>query len=47
MTFVARGRNKEQGGHIALMTAVVALPISLAVVFTVELSALSGERTKM
>jgi Flp pilus assembly protein TadG len=42
-----QARKRGQRGHIALITAVAALPISLAVVCAVELTALSGERAKM
>ena len=40
-------RKRGQRGQLALITALVALPMSLAVVFAVELTALSGERSKM
>lgn len=40
-------RKRAQRGQLALITALVAVPMSLAVVFVVELTALSGERSKM
>lgn len=47
MTLNSLARKRRQRGQLALITALVALPMSLAVVFTVELTALSGERGKM
>ena len=38
---------RGQRGQLALITAIVALPLSVAVVFAAELTALSGERSKM
>ena len=47
MDLKARDRKRGQRGQIALITALVAAPVSIAVVFAVELTALSGERAKM
>jgi hypothetical protein len=47
MALKALIKKRGQRGHIALITAVIAMPVSLVVVFAVEMTALSGERTKM
>jgi hypothetical protein len=47
MAVKSKARKHGQRGQLALITALVAIPMSLAVVFTVELTALSGERGKM
>ncbi len=47
MSMKSRTKKRGQRGQLALITALVAVPMSLAVVFAVELTALSGERSKM
>jgi hypothetical protein len=47
MALILPGRKRGQRGHIALITALIALPVSLAVVLAVEFTSLSAERGKM
>lgn len=47
MALISPGRKRGQRGHIALITALIAIPVSLAVVLAVEFTSLSAERGKM
>lgn len=47
MVVNSQARKRRQRGQLALITALIAMPMTVAVVFAVELAALSGERTKM
>ena len=47
MAVRSKALKQGQRGQLALITALAALPMSLAVVFAAELAALSGERSKM
>ena len=47
MVVNSQARKRGQRGQLALITALIAMPMSVAVVFAAELAALSGERSKM
>lgn len=47
MAVRSQALKRGQRGQLAMITALVALPMSVAVVFAAELTALSGERSKM
>lgn len=47
MAVNSQARKRGQRGQLALITALIAMPMSVAVVFAAELTALSGERSKM
>ena len=47
MAVRSQALKRGQRGQLALITALIAMPMSVAVVFAVELAALSGERSKM
>jgi hypothetical protein len=47
MVVNSQARKRGQRGQLALITALIAMPMSVAVVFAAELTALSGERSKM
>ena len=47
MVVKSQAKKRGQRGQLALITALAALPMSVAVVFAAELTALSGERSKM
>jgi hypothetical protein len=47
MVVNSQALKRGQRGQLALITALIAMPMSVAVVFAAELAALSGERSKM
>ena len=47
MAVRSQALKRGQRGQLALITALIAMPMSVAVVFAAELAALSGERSKM
>ncbi len=47
MAVRSQALKRRQRGQLALITALIAMPMSVAVVFAAELAALSGERSKM
>jgi hypothetical protein len=47
MAVRSQALKRGQRGQLALITALIAMPMSVAVVFAAELTALSGERSKM